>query len=117
MSGGYSGSTGGENTHGGKTNGSMNRQKQNKHVPGTKEYQEGKSTIDISLDKLEELVKDNIKNGTEHKNGKISVDLGTSIGTWVAEDGKTRATTSRVTIHNSKTGWHAVPAKPNNWRK
>lgn len=111
MSGGYSGSTGGENTHGGKTNGSMNRQKQNKHVPGAKEYQKGKSTIDIPIEELDALVKSNIKNAVDLGNGKMYLVLPKDVGTWKNKEGTQSEKTNCVTIHNSKTGYHCVPQR------
>lgn len=39
------------------------------------------------------------------------LDLPKDIGTVKTKEGKSLGKINRVTIHNSKTGYHAVPAK------
>ena len=39
------------------------------------------------------------------------LDLPKDVGTVRTKDGQTLGKTNRVTIHKSKTGYHAVPAK------
>jgi len=111
MSGGYSGNSGGKNTQGGKTNTQMNKNKQNKHIKGTKEYVEGKSTIDIPIDKLESLIKSNLDKAVDLGNGKMYLELPIDVGTWKNIEGTQSEKTNCVTIHNSKTGYHCVPQK------
>jgi len=113
MSGGNSGSRGGSSTTGGKVSNSMNPEKQNKHIPGTKEFDRTKSPIDkVSVSELDQLIKDNISNAIDLGNGKLILDLPITVGTYRSKDGKVQLETKRVTLHTSKTGYHAVPAKP-----
>ena len=112
MAGGNSGSSSSNNnTEGGRNFDIMNIEKQNKHIPGTKEYDPNKSTIDISVSELDQLIRENIDNAIELPNGKMILDLPKDIGTVKSRDGKIIGKTNRVTIHKSKTGYHAVPAK------
>lgn len=111
MAGGNSGSSNGSNTQGSKYLDSMNIQKQNKHIKGTKEYDSSKSTIDIPAVELDQLIRDNLVDAVELPNGKMVLDLPKDVGTVRTKDGQTLGKTNRVTIHKSKTGYHAVPAK------
>ena len=112
MAGGNSGSSSSNrNTDGGKYFDAMNIEKQKKHIPGAKEYVSTKSTIDISPSELDQLIRENIDNAIELPNGKMILDLPRNIGTVKTKEGKTLEKTNRVTIHKSKTGYHAVPAK------
>ncbi|MCR4661282.1 MAG: hypothetical protein K5765_04670 [Clostridia bacterium] len=113
MAGGNSGSRN-SNTEGGKYYDGMNIEKQNKHVPGTKEYSSNKSTIDIPIDELDKLIRENIDNAVQLPNGKMVLDLPKDIGTVINEKGESLGKTNRITIHKSKTGYHAVPAKKGN---
>lgn len=80
-------------------------------MSGTKEYDSGKSTIDIPISELDQLIRENIDNAIELPNGKMILDLPKDIGTVKTKEGKSLGKTNRVTIHKSKTGYHAVPAK------
>ena len=112
MAGGNSGSSNNNNnTEGNRNLDKMNVEKQNKHVPGSKEYTENKSTIDIPVSELDQMIRENIDNAIELPSGKMVLDLPKDIGTVKSKDGKSLGKTNRVTIHKSKTGYHAVPAK------
>lgn len=112
MAGGNSGSSSkNNNTEGNKTFDGMNIEKQNKHIPGTKEYTPGKSTIDISAPELNQLIRENIDKAVVLPSGKMILTLPKEIGTWKSRDGKESHKTNCVTIHKSKTGYHAVPAR------
>ena len=89
----------------------MNPEKQNRHVPGAKEYTPGKSTIDIPLSELDQLIRENINNAIELPNGKMVLSLPKDVGTVITREGVVLGKTNRVTIHKSKTGYHAVPAE------
>lgn len=113
MSGGNSDLRGGSNTEGGKSSNSMNPEKQNKHIPGTKEFDANKSPIDlVSREELDQLIKKNISNAVDLGNGKMILDLPKDIGTYISKNRNESCKTNRITIHKSKTGYHAVPAKP-----
>ena len=55
MAGGNSGGSN-NNTEGSRNFDGMNIEKQNKHIPGTREFDPNKSTIDISASELDQLI-------------------------------------------------------------
>ena len=111
MAGGNSGSAKNSNTDGSRNYDGMNIEKQKRHIPGTKEHILNKSTIDIPIDELDKLIRENIDNAVELPNGKMVLDLPKDVGTVKTKEGKSLGKTNRVTIHKSKTGYHVVPAK------
>lgn len=112
MSGGNSGAKGGYNTFGGKSNFRINIEKQNRHIPGTKEFDPAKSPIDlVTIDELDEIIKSNISNAIIYPNGKMILELPKDVGHYRSLDGTIYEKTNRITIHTSKTGYHAVPAR------
>lgn len=112
MAGGNSGgSSNNKNTEGSRNFDGMNVEKQNKHIPGAKEFDPNKSTIDISASELDQLIRENIDNAIELPNGKMILDLPKDVGTVKTKEGYAVGKTNRVTIHKSKTGYHAVPAR------
>ena len=100
-----------KNTEGSRNFDGMNVEKQNKHIPGAKEFDPNKSTIDISASELDQLIRENIDNAIELPNGKMILDLPKDVGTVKTKEGRAIGKTNRVTIHKSKTGYHAVPAR------
>ncbi len=113
MAGGDSGSPDNKNTQGGKYLSAMNEQKQNKHIPGTKEFDPSKSPIDkVGIGELDKLIKDNLSSAIDLGNGKQLLELPKIVGTYKTKDGLFSEPTNRITIHNSRTGYHAVPARP-----
>lgn len=110
MAGGNSGGSN-NNTEGSRNFDSMNIEKQNKHIPGTREFDPNKSTIDISASELDQLIRENIDNAIELPSGKMILDLPKDVGTVKSRDGKIIGKTNRITLHKSKTGYHGVPAK------
>lgn len=88
-------------------------QKQNEHIPGTKEFKPGKSEITISIDELQKLVDSNAGTGTIiPKTTKERVDFGKVIGNWRdVETGESKPTTKGFIIY-SKSGTHVVPIRP-----
>ena len=62
MAGGNSGSRSNSGTEGSKFLDSMNYEKQNRHIPGTKEYDSSKSDFSISSEELDKLIRENIDN-------------------------------------------------------
>lgn len=90
----------------------INSNKQNKHIPGTKEFEKGKSEITISLSECQKLIDKFSGKGQMLNNGRERVDFGKIIGYYVdSETGKKYPTTVGL-IHYSKTGAHIVPATP-----
>lgn len=91
--------------------------KQLQHIYGTKEYNErverssqSPSYFTISADELDSIVKTNVnmnKLGDRYQ----YVDAGRPIGRYITNSGKVNAETSRMKVHQSKKGYHAVPAK------
>lgn len=90
----------------------INKQKQNKHIFGTKEFQNGKSEITISLFECQNLINKFSGRDQQLPSGRERVDFGKVIGYYVDENtGKKYQTTVGI-IHYSKTGAHIVPATP-----
>ena len=90
---------------------SLNIEKQNRHIPGTKEYDPNKSHFSISAKRLDELIRSNLDKAEHLSSGKIELELPEEVGYWKSADGTKIEKTNRVTLHKSKTGYHAVPAK------
>lgn len=70
------------------------------------------STVDIGNDELQDIIISQAGSGTCYTNGvqfKEIIDAGKIVGTYVARNGK-ESKTSRLTVHYSKSGCHAVPA-------
>lgn len=110
MAGGNSGSNK-NNTEGSKFLDSMNYEKQERHIPGTNGYDPSKSSFDISAKELDDLIRHNIDKAENLSSGKSELELPKVVGTWKSRDGSKSEKTNRVTIHKSKTGYHAVPAR------
>ena len=111
MAGGNSGSNRNGNTEGSKNYDSMNIEKQNRHIPGTKEFDPLKSGFNISASELDALIRDNIDKAEVLSSGKMELELPKNVGTWKSQDGTKEEVTNRITIHKSKSGYHAVPAR------
>lgn len=99
---------------------SLKASAQSKHREGTKKYNDavakGKkvSTLSIPDDEVQSLVKKNSGSGTVYinrKSGQIkeTIDCGKPVGEYVSMSGK-KSQTTRLTVHHSKDGFHAVPA-------
>lgn len=94
----------------------VNAEKQNRHIRGTREYDEGRSYLFDGIDP-QELV--DRYHGTgytptnrlgEWKNVE-TVSVNMDIGIEVNPDTKIETSTNRFTIHYSKTGTHIVPSE------
>lgn len=94
----------------------IHRGRQEKHIQGTNNYQEGKSYLTISVEEAQELVDKHHGTGefqTTRKgdwNQREVVEVEQEIGVDVDEETKKETPTKRVTIHYSKKGIHIVPA-------
>lgn len=100
---------------------------QSKHHAGSKKYNDavaqGKkvSTLSIPDEEVQSLVTSKSGTGTVYVNRKTgqlkeTIDCGKPVGEYVSMSGK-KSQTTRLTVHHSKDGYHAVPAssggKPN----
>lgn len=89
--------------------------KQRQHIYGTKEYNERVSKgnslpsyFTISAKEIDAIVKTRI-NFNKLGNRYQFVDAGKPIGHYVTNKGRTNVITTRMKIHQSKKGYHAVP--------
>ena len=94
------------------TSNNININKQNKHTPGTKEYQHGKSIITTSPAVLEKLVIKLKGKGQPAGQNKERINFGQIIGEYIDEKTGTKRPTTNGIVHYSKTGFHVVPARP-----
>ncbi|MDD2232056.1 MAG: polymorphic toxin type 50 domain-containing protein [Sphaerochaetaceae bacterium] len=95
----------------------VNEQKQNRHIPGAKEYQEGRSYINGTIDDARALVEKLHGTGTAlfNANGvwnhKERVTNDTVIGVHVDNKTGLEKETKNGIISYSKTGTHIVPSR------
>lgn len=92
----------------------LNEDKQGRHIPGHKKYQEGKSYLTISMEHAQELADE--YGGTGRKiNGQTRevVNFHEIIGVHIELGQKEGPPTQYGTIHYGKRGCHIVPANPN----
>ena len=96
--------------------------KQNKHIPGSHNFIEGRSTITISRQRLEELVEKYMGTGESVGNSipgtagyKERIDFGEIIGECVYKENSgviIKSQTTKGIIHYDNDGWiHLVPAR------
>ena len=92
----------------------INREKQEKHIPGSHYYIPGKGILTISLREAQELVNQFAGTGqfVDPGHTKERVDFGKPIGIHVVLQTQEQVTTTIGIIHYSKNGTHLVPAKP-----
>ncbi len=93
----------------------LSKQKQNRHIKGTKEYVEGKSYFTVSFKELQDSITRNLSNIDQlrySKDGKyiLKLNLDKSIGRVVNQVSKKEVITQRITLHIGKNNFHAVPA-------
>ena len=86
--------------------------RQAKHMPGQPNHEPSKSTITVSLPRLQELVESKGGTGIWRGNNREVVDFGVTIGTYRNPGGGSSIPTSWGTVHYSKSGAHVVPARP-----
>lgn len=91
--------------------------RQAKHMPGQPNHDPTKSTINVPLPKLQELVESHAGTGYWRGPHREIVDFGVTIGSY--RDPKTGGifATSVGTIHYSKAGTHVVPTAPHSLRR
>ena len=103
-----------EDIQSGKISKTIRFKMQEKHMPDMKGYIEGKSPITISMEHLQELINEYagtgniIALGENFETIREEVDFKEVIGYILEEDG-TKMPTTKVKLHYSKKGVHAVP--------
>ena len=96
---------------------SIHMGKQGKHIIGHNNYVKGKSILNISADKAQDLIKKYSGTGQKIGTNRERINFKKVIGKYVdPKTGKAYDTTVG-TIHYSNSGTHIVPEKPINWRK
>lgn len=90
----------------------INRGKQDKHIRGTNNFQEGKSELTISIDELQKLVYEKAGTGENLGGNKERIDFEIVIGFYVDIESGEKYETTRGLIHYSKKGVHIVPSQP-----
>lgn len=90
----------------------INPDKQSKHIPGSKNFQPGKSELTIPVSHAQELINRFHNKGTKISDNKERVDFGEVIGKYVDPVSGEKTETTIGIIHYSKTGTHIVPARP-----
>ena len=90
----------------------INKDKQDRHIPGSKSYTPGRSILTVSLQRAQQLLNRCSGTGTKLNDHKERVNFGEVIGKYVdSSTGKAYDTTYGI-IHYSKTGTHIVPSHP-----
>nr|WP_304134083.1 polymorphic toxin type 50 domain-containing protein [Limosilactobacillus coleohominis] len=97
----------------------MNIDKQNRHIPGTQEYNNYKeklkkrgyqqSYITVEPEELDNLVRSHL-NPKKILRQSQYIDVGTVVGHYRTKGIDIQ--TTRLKVMQSKTGYHAVPMKP-----
>ena len=87
--------------------------KQAKHLSGQPNHDASKSTVTVSIVELQRLVEQRAGTGTWHPPNREVIDFGIVIGVFRGPETGSGQSTTRGTIHYSKTGAHVVPAQPN----
>lgn len=90
----------------------INDGKQGKHIPGHKNFQQGKSELSISIMEANRLVDVYSGKGTSIGDNKERVDFGMNIGYYIDPVTGAKHPTTVGIIHYSKSGTHIVPARP-----
>lgn len=89
--------------------------RQDKHIPGSNNFQQGKSEITISQAKTQELVNQYGGKGRWIGNNKEKVNFNETIGRWYNPKTRQYEKTSWGIIHYSKDGTHIVPTSPDTY--
>ena len=90
----------------------LNPDKQGKHIPQHRNYQEGKSVFHGSLKDAQELIDEFAGKGEPAGHQRERVDCGKTIGTYVNPETGARLPTSMVIIVYSQRGAHFFPSRP-----
>lgn len=86
--------------------------RQDKHIVGTNNYQEGKSVFSGTKADADTLIKQYSGTGNILGNNKERVDFGKPIGYYVDPITHEKMLTTKGIIHYSKDGAHIVPSHP-----
>ena len=94
----------------------INPEKQNRHIKGTKEYIEGRSYLNISLEEAQKIVYEKSGTGKIHinenngvKQFRETVVCDKDIGVAINKNKKRETATNVAKIHYSRAGTHIVP--------
>lgn len=99
------------NVHGVSHPGYINANKQRKHIPGSPEYEAGKSIWSGSVDDAINVFHRLAGNGTRITATKERISTSSNLGLYVELDGTAYLTRNAI-IHYSNTGAHIIPAAP-----
>ncbi len=117
--GGGSGGSGFGNTQGSRLNSEIHQGKQDKHIEGSRNYnqqvQNGKNPSILTEDP-NKLLREGVNKGVKppNSNTKETVDYGRVIGKFYDKETGRYYDTTRATIHyDSKGNAHIVPSRPN----
>lgn len=97
----------------GKFSTELNEDKQGKHIKGHKNYQEGRSILEIDFERAQELINLYAGKGILLGDNREKVHFPEIIGTYIDFQGNKGIQTDWGLIHYSKSGAHIVPASPN----
>lgn len=108
------------NTQGGQGNAKIHKDRQDKHIEGTKNYKQqianGKNPSILKED-ANKLLKESAGKGNMTTPTKKTVDFGRVIGKYYdSETGKYYDTTRAIIHYDSKGNAHIVPARPNDFK-
>ena len=90
----------------------VHRGRQEKHIKGANNYQEGKSIFNGTVDDAQELINQKAGTGTWISENKERVDFGKVIGKYVDPNTGNMIDTTKGIITYSKDGAHIIPARP-----
>ena len=92
----------------------LNKEKQEKHIPKSPYYQDGRGILTVSLKEAQELINQFAGTGRflNQDFTKERIDFGKFIGIYREPYSEKTELTSVGIIHYSKNGTHIVPAKP-----
>lgn len=94
---------------------------QEKHIPGTNNYIPNKDKLLISIEKIEELAKENLGSGIPQRNTfgesgyREIVNFGEIIGEHITKDGEKILTSVGEIHYNLQGGYHVSPVHPKKW--
>lgn len=107
-------------TKGSHSNAKIHQGRQDKHIPGTNNYNQQKANgkhPSILTSDPNKLLKEGAGKGQNYGSNKVVVDYGKTIGKFYDIKTNQYYDTTRATIHYDSNGnAHIVPAKPN-WLK
>ena len=108
------------NTQGKRTNSKIHKGRQDKHIPGTNNYNQQKANgknPSILTGDPNKLLREGVGKGKATTPTKETVDYGRVIGKYYDRESGKYYNTTRATIHyDSKSNAHIVPARPRGFK-